>query len=351
MKQTIKTGIRNRTLMVIAMIAATFSSCSEKDNNFVFTTPQEALTACHQELSKVKQLKEAKIDKLIELTASWLELKDSTISIMMRDSTRQTNQEILADFFAVQDTFKTEITRLALSTKRSLTDIVKIKVMTAKDRKHIQNSSDYKTACNFFEKTEKEPLFSDPETTITEYEKLLDVEPSLKEEQLYDFLKEEDRCFRSLLMHLKDTPQKKLQSLTDKTATLFDALYRNTVACADDKTNERMVLYLTMRFNRRIIQNAEVCRADIMAGVLLDEQQAANYRWMLMQPFMTIDNYAMALLTENQIKTLTDTAKDLPRLFAYIDDKDYDKSPKEETEKLERVLNDYLLKTYLNSVL
>ena len=58
MEQTIKHGIRHAILVVVAMMAVTFSACSEKDNNFSFKTPQEALTACHQELSKVKPLKD-----------------------------------------------------------------------------------------------------------------------------------------------------------------------------------------------------------------------------------------------------------------------------------------------------
>lgn len=352
MEQTIKHGIRHVILMVVAMMTVTFSACSEKGNKFSFKTPQEALTACHQELSKVKPLKEAATDKLIKVTATWLELQDSTISCMMRDSTVKADTEIVADFFAVTDTFRTEITRLALSAKRTLPDIVKLKVMTAKGRSRIQKSEDFKRACDFYAKADEAPLYKNLEETLSEYEKLLtNADPFKKEGQLYDFIQKEDRCFRSLLVYLKDTPQSKLQGITDKTAKIFDALYRNASADLDNKVNERVMLYLTMRFNRRIMQNADVCRQDIKKKTELNDVQVTNYRWMIIQPFMTIDSEAMAMLTDQQVIMLTEMAAELPKLLAYVDGKDYEKSPKEETDKLEGVLSEYLLKSYLKSVL
>ncbi|MBQ9362408.1 MAG: hypothetical protein IJT97_03195, partial [Bacteroidaceae bacterium] len=339
-------------LMGMVVLTATLTACSKKETNFFFDTPQEALKVCHTELSKVKPLKTANIDKLASITAIWLELQDSTLSCFMRDSTVKADTEIAADFFEVADSFRTEITRLALSEKRTMPEIVKLKVATASGRKENMKSKDYKTACDFYTAMDKVPLFQTLEQTLSEYEKLLtNADPFKKEGQLHNFIQKEDQCFRSLLVFLKDTPQSRLQHITDKTSSLFDALYRNTAADLDNEVNERVMMYLTMRFNRRIIQNAEVCRADIKKEVPLNEQQAANYRWMIIQPYMTIDNYAMALLTDDQIKTLTDMATELPRLLVYVDGKDYDKSPKEETEKLEGVLSEYFLKSYLKTIL
>ena len=352
MEHTIRHGIRHFSLMAFAMIVTTFSACSEKASDFSFKNLQEALTTCHQEIYKVKSLREVKTDKLIEVTATWLELRDSTFSCYMRDSTVSADSEITADFFAVIDTFRTEITRLALSAERTLPDIVKLKVNTAKDRKRIQASEDFKKACDFYSKADDAPLYGSLNETLSEYEKLLtNADPFKKEGQLYDFIQKEDKCFRSLLVFLRDTPQSKLQKITDKTSEIFDQLYRNTEADLENKVNERVMLYLTMRFNRRIIQNAEVCRQDIKKKIELNDMQAANYRWMIIQPFMTIDNEAMGMMTDQQIAILTEMAAELPQLLAYVDGKDYENSPKEETAKLQGILSEYLLKTYLKSIL
>ncbi len=94
-----------------------------------------------------------------------------------------------------------------------------------------------------------------------------------------------------------------------------------------------------------------MCRNDINKQIRLTGQQASNYRWMLIQPFMTIDSYAMATLTDRQLQTLSEMAGELPRLLTYVDGKDYDKSPKEETDKLAGLLSEYFLKSYLKSIL
>lgn len=352
MKHVIKHGIRHICLMAIVAMMTTFSACNKSGNNFNFKTSQEALSVCHSELSKIKPLKNANLDKLIGITAAWVELQDSTISCLMRDSTVKPDSEIAEDFFAVSDTFKTEITRLALSSKRTLPDVVKLKVMTAANRNKIQASEDFKKACDFYEKADKAPLYKSLDETLKQYEKLLtNVEPFKKEGQLYDFIQNEDRCFRSLLLFLKDTPQEKLQGITDKTSKIFDTLYRNASADMENKINERVMLYMTMRFNRRILQNSEVCRNDIKKKTELNKVQRANYRWMIIQPFMTIDSESMAYLTEEQVNILMDTAKELPQLLAYVDGIDFNNNSKEETEKLENILSEYLLKSYLKSVL
>lgn len=352
MKQTITHRIQRFAIMGAVVMTMVLSSCGSKEQKFIFNSPQEALTTCHKELSKLKPLKTADINRLADITNAWLELQDSTLSCFMRDSITQTDTEITADFFAVADSFRTEITRLALAEKRILPDIVKLKVLTSNGRAKMAASADYKTASDFYDKLDAEPLFKDMNKTLYEYEKLLTTtKPFKKEKELYDFIRSEDRCFRSLLIFLKDIPQERLQIITDKTSDLFDSLYDTTTADPSDAVSERVMIYLTMRFNRRIIQNAEVCRNDIKKQIQLTEQQANNYRWMVIQPFMTIDSYAMAILTDKQLQTLSEMAEELPRLLTYVDGKDYNNSPKEETEKLNGVLSEYFLKTYLKSIL
>ena len=348
MKHLTKHLIQQFAIIGIAMLTTVLFSCGKSKQKFVFNSPQEALIACHTELSKLRPIKTADIEKLSEITNNWLELQDSALTCFMRDTTARTNMDIAEDFFAVTDSFRTEIMRLALSEKRTMQDIVKLKVKTANGREKIIASNDYKTACEFYQSLDARPLIGNVNKTIQEYEKLLTtVKPFKKEKDLYDFISDEDRCFRSLLMNLKDIPQSRLQIITDETAKIFDNLYSQK----NNGINERVMLYLTMRFNRRIIQNAEVCRNDINKQIELTEQQANNYRWMIIQPFMAIDNNAMSALTEKQIQILSEMAGELPRLLTYIDGKDYDNSPKEETEKLTGILSEYFLKSYLKSIL
>ena len=132
--------------------------------------------------------------------------------------------------------------------------------------------------------------------------------------------------FRSIMEHLHELQQKDLEEISSKTALIFQKLYENTQASPENAVNSRVTLYLSMRFNRRIIQNAEAVIRDIAKGYKLSEIQTANYRWMLLQPFMTIDMYSMAAITPEQEKSLTEISKNLSKYLAYIDGKDFNKS-------------------------
>ena len=256
MKQRILHNTRHLIIISTVVMAAAFMGCSHNKHPFVFHTPQEAVVACHEELAKVKQMNSATIDELAQVINTWTELQDSTMSLMMRDSTMTAHNDLANDFFAVADSFRMEITDLALTQKRSMADVMKLKVATSSNRKVALASEEFKSVRQYY-----------------------------------------------------------------------------------------------MDFNRRIIQSAESCRNDINAKKPLTAKQGANYRWLLIQPFLALDNYATAALTEQQIETLNQLAEELPRLLAYVDGKDYDRSPKEETEKLSTVLSEYFLKSYLKSIL
>lgn len=256
MKQRILHNTRHLIIISTVVIAAAFTGCSNNKHPFVFHTPQEAVVACHDELAKVKQMNSATIDELAQVINTWTELQDSTMSIMMRDSTMTVHNDLANEFFAVADSFRMEITDLALAQKRSMGDVMKLKVATSSNRKAALASEEFKSVRQYY-----------------------------------------------------------------------------------------------MDFNRRIIQSAESCRNDINAKKPLTAKQGANYRWLLIQPFLALDNYATAALTEQQIQTLTQLAEELPRLLAYVDGKDYEHSPKEETDKLSTVLSEYFLKSYLKSIL
>ena len=349
---------RNLTIFIMAVAmaivtaSAVLMACSNNSNEFVFQTPQEAVKACHKELSNIRPMKKASMKELSIVTARWITLQDSTFAIMMRDSTIDSNSDVAADFFATSDSIRNEIARLALSEDRSLSDVVYYKVHTARNREKIQESKDYENAVAFYNDLDRVPTYKTVGESVKNYEALLQKNNGFnKEEELLQFIKEEDKCFRSIMEHLYEVKQADLEHIADRTAMIFQKLYERSQVSPENPVSARLVMYISMRFNRRILQNAEAVVRDIKKEKELSEQQAANYRWMILQPFMTIDTYSMASITDSQEKKLKDIAEQLPRLLAYIDGKDFDKSEKSETEKLPGILTRYFLKSYLRQVL
>ncbi len=330
-------------------VSSLFSSCTEEHRSFA--NPSEALDACRQELSLAQSKTDMSISELSELTTTWIEIQDSAIACFLRDSTIRQNKDFANAYFLVADSFRVELKRLALSQPRPIGEIVNYKVATAKDRESIISSKDYSVAQNFYKQLDKKTLYPNLDVTLKEYSKLLKGAYLKNEKQLREFITQEDRCFRSLLLYLKDCSPDKLQAITDNTADLFDNLYRNASVDTNNEVNKRVIMYLSMRFNRRIIQNAETCMKDIQKDSELDYQQRVNYRWMLIQPFIIIDNNSMAYLTNDEISSMKSLAGQLPQLLAYIDGKDYTRSSNEEKVKLQNTLSEYFLKSYLSVIL
>lgn len=351
MKQTIRQAFGSAAVVGILALAA-LTSCGKGSNTYNFKTAQEAVDACKKELSVVKRQKDTSIETVGKLAGRWIVLQDSCYSVFLRDSTFDYNGEIAGDFVSISDSIRDGIIDIAVSRPRTLQEIVKLKVATAHNRASLISSKDYKDVEKFYSDLNNKKIIKGKEKTLAEYNRVLDIgKLSLEEKELRTFLAEEDICFRSVMAVLPSITDNELQDITDKTTQIFNSLDGKAMEENPDGTMSRTMIYLTMRFNRRIIQNALACQHDIKAGKELTDQTAANYRWMLIQPLMTIDNSSFAALTENDIQQLSDLAGELPMLMAYVDGKDFKSISKENAMKLAQVLSGYFLKSHLKSIL
>ena len=223
-----------------------------------------------------------------------------------------------------------------------------LKLNTASERAKMESSDTYKKASDFYGGLDKEQTIKGLPQILAIYNKLLNSTHDFKQEsQLLTFIRQEDRCFRSLMEHLSNVPMDEMQRLTQKTTRLFDRLY-SSVGQKNDEVNDRTMLYLTMRFNRRIMQNAIACREDILNNKQLSQEQRVSYRWMLIQPYVSLDEYSTAALTKKQREELMVISKELPILLNRLDNK---KKTKEEENKLIATLAEYFLKSYISATL
>lgn len=352
MKHSYPTWKRLASHTLAAVLMAVMTACSSDSNVFEFENAKDAVTACRKELSKIRLIKNASMDELSRITSRWIALQDTTFAVLSRDTTIDANSDIAEVFFVVADSVRGEITRLALAEKRTMEDVVYFKIHTAHDREKIRQSKDYEAAKKFYAALDDVPIYKNKAEAVKTYKQLLKQHKHFKKEgELMQFIKEEDRCFRSVMVYLPQVTQEDLAELTDETARLFQQLYQSTQINAETPINGRVMLYISMRFNRRIIQNSQAVYDIIKKKTLMSPEQVANFRWMLLQPYLSIDNYSMAYITAEQEKILIKISEELPRLLSYIDGKDFDKSKKSETDKLSDVLTDYFLKSYLRQAL
>ena len=310
-----------------------------------FKTPQEAVNACSQWWKSISSMNEdCNIEQVTELTVQWMELQDSAYSCFFNDSSVINDAEISQNFYIVADSVRHKIVRMATSHPRTLKDVMFFKVHTIPNKEKLRQSKDFQEACSFFSQLDEKA--DDPTATANEYLELLQTSGGFHEtDDILQFLQREDVCFRSLLTHLSAIPQEQLNAISARTESVFNQLHV-VLQGADKDTQHRMNVYLLMRTNRRILQNAAACRYDIEHKVSLEKQCVANYKWMLLQPFITLEDDAIAYLTEKQETELLHLAGDMDSLFNHLDG-----NRQEESQKFIQVLSDYILNLHLKSIL
>ena len=325
--------------------AFTLISCEKHP---AFKTSIEAIEACKKELDNLSSKTSVDTKELVKLTNEWIEIRDSSYSVFAKDTTMTIKSDKSYAYFMLSDSIRKKLEALAVSKDRTLEDVMYLKLNTAAERNKVSNSKTYQEAVDFYESLDDMPIYKTLEKTLKEYNLLLKNTGILKKEnQLLEFIKTEDRCYRSLMANLSQVTQAQLEKLTNRTARIISVLYAN-VGKKNNDANDKAMLYLTMRFNRRIFQNMVACREDIVNEKKLNNTQRANYRWMLIQSYMGLDSYSIAALTEKQRKTMLNITKELPVLLTKLDG---GKLTKETKNILSQTLSQYFLKTHMSIIL
>lgn len=106
---------------------------------------------------------------------------------------------------------------------------------------------------------------------------------------------------------------------------------------------------MTVRYNSRILQNAEACRNQVMEGVHLTPEQARLYRWMMLQPFFNINGYSLGALSSGQQQLFMDIAEDMPEALGKL--ARFTGNKPEQTENLIETLSAEFLKSHIKNII
>lgn len=343
MKQQIYTLISSVTITAMMTVLL---SC--ENQTYDFECSDDAIASCRKKLANLRKVDTLPTKVLSDEISDWLVLQDSTYSIIFRDSLNE-DQHLAETLMTISDSIHDEMKRLVFSQSRTMADFVYLKIHTIQDKEKTQKSVGYKTAREFYENL-NEDVFPDKRITLINYRRLLKSKPFKNETEMYSFVKEEDKCFRSFLRFLSEISQEELNEISAGTARYFDALTEAVSKDLDNDRNRNIAIFLTIRLNRRIIQNALACASDIRNKVKLTEGRALDYRWMIIQPFFSMDNYAMELLDENETYSLEELAKEAPELLLQLD-KSLDPDNQQNVNDLTKTMVDYFLNTYVEFTL
>ena len=305
-------------LLPVFLLGMLVSACNGSDSETKsYPDADAALEDYEAFLRSVSKQKTLSNSELVSSVLEWKALDDSVTAAMFRDSVHTNRAVVDSTYFSLRDSITDKLTSLVDSRKRSFQDYLDFSLAVNRPRLDSLSNQLMMSAHRFYASMDSVPVFNmDNVSTIHRYEDILDDATRRgihAKRDLFLFLRNEDRAFRSFLVHLPTLGGIPLAKVRDGSSALMKDMIG---LCQGDNptfTTSEVVILLTMRNNRRLLQNALQCVNDINNHKVKGGDQAAAYLWMLLQPWISFDGFALSLMSEAQIGTLKILATETPK--------------------------------------
>lgn len=304
--------------LAVCFAILTLASCGDKTDDSMFQTSENATNAYRSYLSEVRGEESLSTPLLVEKINAWQTLRDSVSACIAKDTTKHFHSNYESTFQMLHDSLRIEFTRLALSRQRTLADVLLIKEQTSPCRTDTELMETAAEVEPFFRSLDSVPGYKgSAKAIIGRYQSFLS--KTLKsginnKDEMLAFIKEEDRQFRSFLEHLPELADADLSAITHDTEKccllIFQSAENGRLSYRD------ALIYTAKRTNRRITLNTLVCRDNINQSKIKTEAQARAYVWMLLQPYVTLDGFRVAVLSDTERTTLHRIADQTPQMIA-----------------------------------
>lgn len=307
-------------LLAVCLAIVTLASCGEKTGNSMFQAVKNAADAYRSYLSEVRKEENLPTERLIEKINGWQSLRDSVSACIAKDTANCIHANYESEIRGLHDSLRIEFTRLALEKSRTFADVLLIKEKTSQYRQDTELAQAVTDAEPFFRSLDSvAPCHGNAKQTVSIYQSFL--ANTLKsgidsKDKMLAFIQEEDQMFRSFLSHLPELADADLSVITRDTEKCCLSIFRSA---ENGRLSYRDALvYTARRTNRRIILNALACRDDINQGNVKTEAQARAYVWMLLQPYVALDGFSVAILSDMERTTLHAVADRTPQMIAKL---------------------------------
>ena len=290
--------------MIISSSFIGASCSSDNRTNGEGGGTRQALSIYKGFLDEVNAFNEKETAKLVDLCRRWYALRDSVAASLPHDSIVM--HGYLAgqgEFININDSIASRIAMIVRSNDYTLTDYLNFRFALGyipheeKYRPYIKPGHDFFANLDFVN-----PYQGNCRTTIDRYESFLN--NTLKkgistQKELESFICVEDRNFKTSLKFLHNLGDNSLERVNEMTKEIIGSVSLNLIDSCDAFNREKSLVLMVMRSNRRLTANAWQCAKDIQEGRLKEEEELyAAYFWMLLNPFIYIDDIAVCLMSE-----------------------------------------------------
>lgn len=332
------------TVVLILSLFWGIRSCSS--NGYDFSNNKEAIAFYRSYYNDVRSITASDGRSFCSDINRWTEVRDTIIGFLARDSTFTTKSSLYSQFEDINDSIRQEFIRLTETWKCSYNDVILIKEGTTPFRNDQEIIEASQKAAIFFNSLDTIKIIKQSkEIAINAYRNfLVDTESRgiSSWSDVQRFLILEDVCFRGFLNHLYELDNDHVSDITEKTERICRQIFLMARQGSIDKKDA--ITYMSMRTVRRLLQNSTVCVNDIKVKKMKSEMQANAYLWMIIQPFTSIDQLAIATITPEGRKNLAYIAEQLPRSSSFAEAFNIDQ------RSLSYLLPQQLLKMYVLSL-
>jgi hypothetical protein len=290
--------------MIISSSFIGASCSSDNRTNGEGGGTRQALSIYKGFLDEVNAFNEKETAKLVDLCRRWYALRDSVAASLPHDSIVMHGYPAgQGEFININDSIASRIAMIVRSNDYTLTDYLNFRFALGyipheeKYRPYIKPGHDFFANLDFVN-----PYQGNCRTTIDRYESFLN--NTLKkgistQKELESFICVEDRNFRTSLKFLHNLGDNSLERVNEMTKEIIGSVSLNLIDSCDAFNREKALVLMVMRSNRRLTANAWQCAKDIQEGKLKEEEKLyAAYFWMLLNPFIYIDDIAVCLMSE-----------------------------------------------------
>ena len=299
------------------------SACGSS-TKYDFDNSAEAISAYRDFHHSIHSASDVKAEQLVDYICQWQELSDTVYNYIKKDPAFTAHAALSMDFGIITDSVRMSLMRHADNC--SMKDVAYIKLNTSPYRGESEFDVVKKKASTFFSTLDRQPLYNNKSTRelLLSYQQfLMDTRDRgiNDQKQFLEFIQTEDRHFRTFLNHIDEYSDMGLGDITKITEQIFTEIYRSV---SEDKlTSEEVMVYMSMRTDRRLLLNAQVCHDLLKKGKVKSAGQANAYLWMMIQPYLSMDSFAVAMLTDSQREQMIAIADDYTTIVSTLAQKDY----------------------------